>query len=274
VDGNVAARILLVFAAILLIFVGFFSPKVQSAEDPNYGRFYVGLGIVIRHEKDGILVGQVYPGSPAQKAGLVSGDLIIGVDGTSAKDISTQKFMYAAKYGKFQSPMVLTVLRRVGDSAVKADLSVKRGFVDQTANIPRDEIFESMCGSSKERLIVSARVSEDTKTGEFTYWHKFTNDSEEHMFVQSELLDRLASGNWNSLQVFHFKPYESREFVLKSKDWPTMKGYSINQLFVATDDSSERISDSGFTGYSLGKDYVMGKGCGLSGFLPERSTKK
>ena len=288
---KVQIELISVFSAALLIIavfliVGFFvvapMKEARSAEDPNAGRYYVGLGVVIEKEERGIRVKRVYPGSPAKQEGLYGlepGDLIIEVDGVPATKVSIQKFQYAARYGAFGAPMWFWVerelLRNASQNAlVVFPVPVKRGLVDGSAHILRDDIIESMCGGKSEQLRLQAKVSEDPTTGEFTYWHKITNDSDEQVFIQSELLDRLANKSWNGLQIFHFKPYESREFVLKTKDWPTMKEYSINQLFAVTHDSFERISDSGFRGYSLGKDYVMGIGCGLSGFLPEKSTKK
>ena len=275
---SVALAVVIVF-----LFGGFFliasMKDAHSSEDPNAGRYYVGLGVVIEKQESGIDVGaikvlRVFPGSPAEKSDLVPGDLIVGIDGAPAKDISTRKFMYAAKYGVLGSSMMITVLREAGHGVVRITVPVKRGLVDESAHILRDDIIESMCGKKSEQLRLQAKVSEDPITGEFTYWHRITNDSDEQVFIQSELLDRLASESWNGLQIFHFKPYESREFVLKSKDWPTKRGYSLNQLFVATNDISERISEWGFSGHSLWRDYVLGRRCGLTGFLPERSTKK
>jgi Do/DeqQ family serine protease len=39
-------------------------------------------------EKEGVLVGQVYPGTGAEKAGLVSGDIIISVDDKAVKNVN------------------------------------------------------------------------------------------------------------------------------------------------------------------------------------------
>ena len=283
---SVALSAILLIFAVAFFAVGFYliapMKEARSAEDPNAGRYYVGLGIVIEKEERGIRVKRVYPGSPAKQEGLYGlepNDLIIGVDGVSATKVSIQKFQYAARYGAFDAPMWFLVerelLRNASQNAlVVFPVHVKRGLVDGSADILRDYITGSVCGGANEKLLLLARVSEDSETGEFTYWHKIINDSDEQVLIQSELLDRLANGSWNGLQVFHFKPYESREFVLKTKDWPTKREYYVNKLSVASNDISERISKWGFSGHSLGRDYALERGCGMVGFLPESSTKR
>lgn len=77
---------------------GILKGLVQSLEDPysqyytaqefkkameQYNGEYTGIGIVVRQSEDkrGIVILNVYSGSPAEKAGLKSGDIIVEVEG-------------------------------------------------------------------------------------------------------------------------------------------------------------------------------------------------
>jgi Do/DeqQ family serine protease len=66
---------------------------------------------------EGILVSQVMPGSPAEKAGLKTGDLIIGMDGKPVKDPrQLQRVIAEAEIGK---TLEVTILREKEKRTVK-----------------------------------------------------------------------------------------------------------------------------------------------------------
>lgn len=50
---------------------------------------FVGLGIELKSETDALLIVNVIPGGPAERAGLVSGDRILAVNGKTMRDVST-----------------------------------------------------------------------------------------------------------------------------------------------------------------------------------------
>jgi len=85
--------------------IGFAIPINMAKQILNdlikYGKFtrpWLGISVqdltpeMIEHfkvkEKDGVLVGQVYPGTGAEKAGLASGDIIKSVDDKTVKNVS------------------------------------------------------------------------------------------------------------------------------------------------------------------------------------------
>jgi carboxyl-terminal processing protease len=84
---------------------------------------YVGVGITITQMEDrsGLHVEAVADGSPAQEAGVLAGDLVVAVDGTSiaGKDISEIKSMIQ---GQADTKVILTVRR--GEESL--DISVTR----------------------------------------------------------------------------------------------------------------------------------------------------
>ena len=73
---------------------------------------YVGIGITImvREEGDGFLVTKVNVGGPADVAGMISGDIIVAIEGTSAAGMTTTDASAVVK-GVPDTPVVITVRR-------------------------------------------------------------------------------------------------------------------------------------------------------------------
>lgn len=69
-----------------------------------------GLGIVLRMVPEGALVDQIHPGSPAEKADLRSGDILVNVDGTATENMDIAQFRKLAT-GEVGSRVELEVLR-------------------------------------------------------------------------------------------------------------------------------------------------------------------
>jgi carboxyl-terminal processing protease len=76
-------------------FSDYFSPEsLARFNDEIAGRFS-GIGLTVTEVKQGLQVEKVFPDSPAEKAGLESGDLIVSVEGDSiagqSSEVSTEK---------------------------------------------------------------------------------------------------------------------------------------------------------------------------------------
>jgi carboxyl-terminal processing protease len=76
-------------------FSDYFSPEsLARFNDEIAGRFS-GIGLTVTEVKEGLRVEKVFPDSPAEKAGLESGDLIVSVEGDSiagqSSEVSTEK---------------------------------------------------------------------------------------------------------------------------------------------------------------------------------------
>jgi membrane-associated protease RseP (regulator of RpoE activity) len=90
------------------------------------GESFGGIGVTIYAVKDGVLISDVIPGSPAASAGLESNDRIVAVDGVSlaGNDIEASKNVLRGTVGK---PMELSVLREKESFTVtlrRANISV------------------------------------------------------------------------------------------------------------------------------------------------------
>jgi carboxyl-terminal processing protease len=71
-------------------FSDYFSPEaLKSFNEEISGRFS-GIGLTVTQVKQGLRVASVFPHSPASKAGLAPGDLIVSVDGKSIAGVSSE----------------------------------------------------------------------------------------------------------------------------------------------------------------------------------------
>ena len=87
---------------------------------------YVGIGITImvREEGDGFEVTKVNEGGPADEAGMLAGDVIVGIEGQTASGMSADDARNLVR-GEENSQVLLTILR--GDETF--DLAVTRKTV-------------------------------------------------------------------------------------------------------------------------------------------------
>jgi carboxyl-terminal processing protease len=71
-------------------FSDYFSPEaLESFNEEISGRFS-GIGLTVTQVKQGLRVASVFPHSPASKAGLAPGDLIVSVNGKSIAGVSSE----------------------------------------------------------------------------------------------------------------------------------------------------------------------------------------
>jgi len=76
-------------------FSDYFSPESLARFNDEIAGHFSGIGLTVSEVKQGLRVEKVFPGSPADKAGLESGDLIVSVQGDSiageSSEVSTEK---------------------------------------------------------------------------------------------------------------------------------------------------------------------------------------
>jgi carboxyl-terminal processing protease len=76
-------------------FSDYFSPEMLARFNEEISGHFSGIGLTVSEVKQGLRVERVFAGSPAEKAGLEAGDLIVSVDGDSiageSSEVSTAK---------------------------------------------------------------------------------------------------------------------------------------------------------------------------------------
>lgn len=85
---------------------------------------YVGIGVTIRETENGYHIDQVTEGGPAEKAGLLAGDMIVAVDGTNVVGMPVNE-------GK-------TLVQ--GKKGTTVDITVKRAEEELTFTVKRDTV--------------------------------------------------------------------------------------------------------------------------------------
>jgi carboxyl-terminal processing protease len=64
-------------------FSDYFSPQMLSRFNEEIEGRFSGIGLSVTETKDGLRIGQVFEGSPAERAGIAVGETIVSVDGRS-----------------------------------------------------------------------------------------------------------------------------------------------------------------------------------------------
>lgn len=100
-----------------------YMPRAEAKRfDERIQGSFVGIGASVEKVADGVKLTVVYPGSPAEKAGLVSGDVVTAVDGVATKDQDIQTAV-----GRMRGAADTLVKVRV--SRLGQPVTVKRGAI-------------------------------------------------------------------------------------------------------------------------------------------------
>jgi carboxyl-terminal processing protease len=107
-------------------FSEYFSPSsLESFNQQIEGRF-TGIGVTVVKVKRGLRAAQIFPGSPAAKAGIVPGDTVVSVDGESIAGESSAEATVKIK-GPEGSEVTIGVLD--ADSGEVSELTLTRAEV-------------------------------------------------------------------------------------------------------------------------------------------------
>jgi carboxyl-terminal processing protease len=88
----------------------FLTPEEREQNREGLSGTYVGIGIQLEDQEDEILVASPIEGSPAEEAGVESGDVVVAVDGESVRGEDISEVVQKVK-GPEGSRVRLTVLR-------------------------------------------------------------------------------------------------------------------------------------------------------------------
>lgn len=105
----------------------YMSPEELSEFTDSINMNYVGVGVQYSMVGDTALIQKVFKDSPAEKAGLLAGDILSKIDGVSIKGLSADEIKEKV-LGDENSKVVITVIR----DGKQVDVTVTRGYVDSS----------------------------------------------------------------------------------------------------------------------------------------------
>jgi carboxyl-terminal processing protease len=91
-------------------FSAYFSPREYGQFQESLDNAFSGVGTAVRGVQDGLRIQTVYPGSPAEKAGLRVGDVVIAAGNRKLAGLSDEKAIALIK-GPEGTPVTLTIRR-------------------------------------------------------------------------------------------------------------------------------------------------------------------
>jgi carboxyl-terminal processing protease len=104
----------------------FVEPPQHELETDTYDGGFGGIGVTISIEDQSTIIVHVHEGSPADRAGLRTGDIILSVDGTRLAGLGLDKIVLLVR-GPAGTPVELTV-KRSGEPT--QSFSIKRERID------------------------------------------------------------------------------------------------------------------------------------------------
>jgi len=97
----------------------FLTPEEREQNEEGLSGIYVGIGVQLEIERDEVVVATPIEDSPADRAGIRSGDVLVAVDGRSVRELDISEIAERVK-GPEGSKVQVTVLR--GEATRKFDL--------------------------------------------------------------------------------------------------------------------------------------------------------
>ena len=116
---------------------------IYSQIDGNF----VGLGIELKAQDHALLIMNVIPGSPADKAGIKRGDRLTGVAGQTTQDLTTDQ---AAELLQGEAGTTVEVMAVTGDAAPRP-LVIRRDHVE-VPSIENDRLIDAQSGVAYLKL--------------------------------------------------------------------------------------------------------------------------
>lgn len=105
----------------------FFPPEDNKAFTEEINGEFGGIGVEIDIKDGELTVIAPLAGSPAEKAGMLAGDRIIAIDGTSTQELNIDESILLIR-GEVGTEVVLTILRK--ESTTPTNISVERSIIN------------------------------------------------------------------------------------------------------------------------------------------------
>ena len=163
--------------------------EIEETRNRQKG-IYKGIGAAVSEKEGGPLVEYVYPGSPAEKAGLLAGDVVLKVDGISVESLSLNYIVENLIQGLAGSSLEMVVNR----NGEEVTLRITRGEVV----IPGSEV-----GDVAEMLKLSGAEQQNEATSQ--------NGGEKQTDAGTDVLANLKPGDigYLSLRGFYMEAVDS-----------------------------------------------------------------
>lgn len=164
--------------------------EIEETRNRQKG-IYKGIGAAVSEKEGGPLVEYVYPGSPAEKAGLLAGDVVLKVDGISVESLSLNYIVENLIQGLAGSSLEMVVNR----NGEEVTLRITRGEVV----IPGSEV-----GDVAEMLKLQSGAEKQNETDP-------QKSEEQQPDVNKDVLARLKPGDigYLSLRGFYMEAVDS-----------------------------------------------------------------
>ena len=164
--------------------------EIEETRNRQKG-IYKGIGAAVSEKEGGPLVEYVYPGSPAEKAGLLAGDVVLKVDGISVESLSLNYIVENLIQGLAGSSLEIVVNR----NGEEVTLRITRGEVV----IPGSEV-----GDVAEMLKLQSGAEKQNETDP-------QKSEEQQPNVNKDVLARLKPGDigYLSLRGFYMEAVDS-----------------------------------------------------------------
>ena len=163
--------------------------EIEETRNRQKG-IYKGIGAAVSEKEGGPLVEYVYPGSPAEKAGLLAGDIVLKVDGISVESLSLNYIVENLIQGLAGSSLEMVVNR----NGEEVTLRITRGEVV----IPGSEV-----GDVAEMLKLGGAEQQNEATSQ--------NGGEKQTDAGTGVLANLKPGDigYLSLRGFYMEAVDS-----------------------------------------------------------------
>ena len=164
--------------------------EIEETRNRQKG-IYKGIGAAVSEKEGGPLVEYVYPGSPAEKAGLLAGDVVLKVDGISVESLSLDYIVENLIQGLAGSSLEMVVNR----NGEEVTLRITRGEVV----IPGSEV-----GDVAEMLKLQSGAEKQNETDS-------QKSEEQQPDVNRDVLAKLKPGDigYLSLRGFYMEAVDS-----------------------------------------------------------------
>ena len=175
--------------------------EIEETRNRQKG-IYKGIGAAVSEKEGGPLVEYVYPGSPAEKAGLLAGDIVLKVDGISVESLSLNYIVENLIQGLAGSSLEMVVNR----NGEEVTLRITRGEVVIPGSEVGDVAEMLKLGDAEQQAVVDAQSGAEQQNETVSH-----NGGEKQTDAGTGVLASLQPGDigYLSLRGFYMEAVDS-----------------------------------------------------------------